>query len=359
MSTPTSHKIVVTLPNNIKRLILFNHEANALVDQYELSNYIYQKLKSDNINPCTHWLYYCLDGPSPQFQLSNQWRRHPKPKHIELRSNQPLEVICISYNNIVYTSQTNRPVESREIFCFDVAYKVPKLRANEIAFQFASGEIWFRVAIAILIYLIIIAAVTLIVGIDILYDEVIAPVLFPQFVAVIHAVWHLYLYKSSGWIIIDMIDENNPDQDVIYIKTGYFLDRCFNKKHVLDMDKFRGIRIEGSCRRNIEKDEGSVCVLVFDDQNHCCRSNSWAFRTRLNRDTMVYYEIAKFFKQRYGQRDGYNLRFSIPNKLREELRNCGVRDRLLNGNGAWKDEQFLDSGILSNGDEDELKDCLL
>ena len=136
------------------------------------------------------------------------------------------------------------------------------------------------------------------------------------------------------------------------------------------MSEFRGIRIEKHDKEKIEDDEGEVLAVVFsgDDEKSrkCCDCNKlWIYNLIcVHRYRIVYYELAKFFGERYGDRD--DLRFTIPKWVKDELRNYGVNDALFEGRGGWKQKEWVDLEVAeervvhdeADGEVQEIRDLV-
>ena len=388
-----SYHFEIALPNNTSRKILFNHESNLksndkqnTVPEAQLSRYLYQQLKFDHIDPRKyHFLYpfstvKLLNNRSEANRNQQLQRYHaPRPKEIKLVSDKTPKVKCIPYN-AVYTSQTG-PIDSCKCCGCNWGYGgPPDLSSNQIAFPLAKiPRLCYSICLAIPLIVLItggmIAALTS-ANVDNLYAHTIIVM------GMLGLVFSLYMAacipSGRGWLIIDMVNPNNSEQDVLYIQTGWCLDRGweFRKRHRLDLalNKFKGIRIEkfkGYSQSRLEDDEGHEVRLIFDGEQApesddyswsiCCGPKScgveqWVFLVRDYPDCMVYYEIAKFFKERYGDKNGYDLRFSIPKYLREILRDYGLKDELLDGNriniGAWKEKEWIDLQIAEEKEND-------
>ena len=127
-----------------------------------------------------------------------------------------------------------------------------------------------------------------------------------------------------------------------------------------------GIRIESQVKgkERIEEGKGNVLTLVFegDDERsrrcntvcgiRCCWSKLWIFSVIMSpRGKIVYYQIARFFRERYPNRK--DLAFSVPKSVKDELKNYGLNDAILNDQsiGAWKQKEWVDLQI-EQGDKD-------
>ena len=137
----------------------------------------------------------------------------------------------------------------------------------------------------------------------------------------------------------------------MYIQFGHCFDNMYSKRYELDIRTFRGIKITSR-----------HCMLVFDDHrkenrgavNACvhyfcgptCFGANLQIFNRASND-WVYYDVARFCREKYGDRSGYDMRFSIPNGIKSILRIREVDEYgLLSKNSGWKDCQNLSVNVL-------------
>ena len=167
-----------------------------------------------------------------------------------------------------------------------------------------------------------------------------------------------YYGQGREWLIFSMKYDTSHDE--IYIQSGRCMDKvwCITKKTKYDLSQFKGIRIQTKLDDDGLEDAkgGKVRFIMEYDESapkRCCCGlckdrKSWS---RMDNGLMTYYELVKFFRNRYPERK--DVHFSIPNALKVSLMDYGVNDRVLNE--SWRESEHVDLQI-GRDDDDNNRD---
>ena len=348
----TAFRIEITLQNGVKKLIKFNHNELS-VSELELSRHIYQhfELKDENIDPCIHHLRY-LDR-----------LRERNYDEIQLFPNKPTRVECFP-RNLKYTSKTI-PTNNKFpcAMYFDKISTPPKLSENEVAFIIGKFTRWGMVILLISMFCcsawvpslpLVIQWAENYVSFKV-YSTILAVSTIISCLLMLYLLFHSVVGKV--WLIID------AENDKMYLQFEYWRNQIFSKRYELNMKRFRGIRFAKPGTLNIENAESPDrrVVLVFDgDENNGNGCNYWLCGPVSGKyrvfgyydyptDTPLsaipipnYYVIAKYFAERSGDREDFNMKFSINKRTKDILRAFGVEDGygLLRGVRAWREYEY-------------------